>query len=305
VILKGAAIAPLFYADPVERDVTDLDLLVRLEDVRDAVRALAKAGYAAPTSFHELLAYRRHHFHFPLEHRDSHVVEIHWALSPPGSLFQLDEATVIEHAIRLERPSGPPFKAPRPEHMILHLVLQNLQEGFSRVARTVDIDRIISAVPALDWDALASSAVDGRLVSPAALSLRHAMLLLGTPVREEDLCRLLPSRVARFHLAGLLPASSILDQRYQHGHAGRHLLELWLLRSWRDRWLSVVGLLRGAVVAPPPTPRRSFLQRAFTLGKVGALQLLLCARTVLSLLAPHGRAQTRFWSSQARISNRL
>ena len=64
VVLKGAAIAGTLYREPAERELADLDLLVSMGDYKKTVRALLTQGYVLPE---ELRAYRRHHFHLPLQ----------------------------------------------------------------------------------------------------------------------------------------------------------------------------------------------------------------------------------------------
>jgi hypothetical protein len=296
VILKGAAIALTCYAEPFERDFGDLDILVPEDRVEQSLRALGAGGYVGPPSPEELQAYRRHHFHVPLSDRDAHVVEIHWALTRQGASFQLDANEVLAQSASLERPGQPGLILPRPEHTLLHLVIQNLQEGFSRLSRPVDMDRIVVSTPGLDWDTLVATAGKGDLASATAVSLRLANLLLGTPVPNGVLQELRPGPVARFHVAIMRPVQCMLDQRLQNTHAAKNLYELWLLGGVRKRILRLWQMLTPhPVVTLLRKERPGALRRLWRLGKMFALQLCLYLAAAVTQATPSGRARMRFW----------
>ena len=305
VVLKGAAIASTLYREPFERDVEDLDLLVGQEGLERAVRALEAEGYVSPPP-EESRAYRRHHFHIPLDHPDSHAVEIHWALSRATAPFQLDSKEVLAQSIRLEKVGQPDLLLPRPEHMLLHLVLQNLQEGFSRLARLVDIDRLVATTPDMDWEVLVVAAKKGSLTSATALSLQLASRLLGSCIPAPVIEELRPGPVSRFNLTMMRPVSSLLNQRLLHADAAIRLHEFWLLRGASKR----ISLLRKmlmphAGVGDSAKERLGTFRRWLRLGKLAGLQVFLCASAVAFPTTASGRAQMRFWSSQARSSDRL
>lgn len=297
VVLKGGALAVTDYDEPHERHSADLDVLVREDRVESALRALGERGYAGPSSAEALRAYRRHHFHVPLRHPDSHVVEIHWALTRPSAVFRLDASEVMARATRLERPGQPDLIVPRPECTLLLLVLQNLQEGFSRLVRLVDIDRVVASTPGLDWDALVATARRGNLSSATAVSLRLANRLLGAAVPEGVIRALRPGRCARFHIAIMCPLRSLLAQRLRRADAARCLHELWLLDGMRERMLLLSQMLASdpAVTFPKLRPSRSW-SRAGRIGKLFALQLYLYLEAAAAQATSPGRARIRFWS---------
>jgi hypothetical protein len=297
VILKGAALVGTLYADPVERDITDIDLLVPEDRVKIAVRALAAAGYAGPSSWKELCTFRRHHFHVPMELPGSATVEIHWALSRPDALFRLSGANVRDRAVRVARPGAPTFRVPAPEHMLLHLVLQNVQEGFSRLGRLVDIDRIVGSTPSIDWSALSSEARSGNLAPALALSLQLSRRLLGTPVPVSVLDELRPGPASRLHLA-MLHSLDAASPDVLRRHAARLLLDLWLAPSFLPRLRMLFAILRPAPMLPSlkPPPRAS--ERARIFGKVVAAQALFAGAVPALLAIPSGRARLKCWSSR-------
>jgi hypothetical protein len=306
LLLKGAALACSVYDEPGQRDMEDLDLLVRPRELKRALRALAEDGYRGPATRQELWAYRRHHFHIPLEHPRSIYVEIHWALTRPHSPVRIDPSAVFEQGRELVLDGGLPRLAPRAEHMILHLVLQNLQEGYSRLARIVDIDRVVATGNGLDWEFLAEEARRGNLGSPLALSLQLARLLLGTSVPDAVMRELRPPATARFHLALLLPAPSLLEQRRPANDSDLRLLELWLVDGSLKRPLLLPRLLvprlRGR---PHRRVQRGVPGRLLVLAKIAARQLYVYAARAVGMASATGRDQMRFWSSHASSSDRL
>ncbi len=305
VVLKGAAVLDTLYREPVERDLDDLDILVPEGQVDRAAAALAEVGYAADPALPSAEVYRRHHFHLPLQHRGRPMVEVHWALSRPFSPFQLPAERVLAAAVIAPRPVDLALRVPRPEHLILHIVLQNLQESFSRLSRLVDLDRIAASSPGLDWDLLTREARDGDLGPAVSLSLQLAKRVLGSPIPEAVIRDLRPSRLARFHLAILEPVASLLSQRLSNSSA-MHVHTLWLVGRASQR----VSILRRLLVADDEfvdleghevSPARG----AIKLAKLVAFQAGAYASAAARSLTVTGRAQMRFWSSQARSSDLL
>ncbi len=295
LMLKGAALAGTLYADPVERDVSDIDLLVPEDRVKTAVRALAAAGYFGPSSWKELCAFRRYHFHIPMKLPGAATVEVHWKLCRPDARFRLDDDDFRNRAIRITRPEAPPLRVPAPEHVLLHLVLQNVQEGFSRLGRIVDIDRLVASVPGLNWPALMSQARDGNLASALSLSLHLSRLLLGTPVPAEALAEARPGPVSRLHLA-VLHAIDAPVPEFSRRQAARLLFDVWLAPGWALRRQMLLDILRPAAIGPSLKPGPSAFERNLILGKVVVAQALLVAAAPILVATPAGRSRSRLWS---------
>ncbi len=306
VVLKGAAVMDVLFDEPAERDLDDLDVLVHPDDVERAIYALGELGYREDPRLPSADVYRRHHFHLPLRGRGRPLVEVHWALSRAFLPFQLDPERVYASAIVAARPAGLGMRVPRPEHLILHLVLQNLQESFSRLGRLVDIDRIAASCPGLDWDLLTRDARDGGIGPAASLSLQMAKRVLGSPIPDAVIRDLRPSRFARFHLAIMEPVASLLSQRLCRAPAATQVHRLWLVSRAGQRWSALRSLLQADdefvdIDRHEVGPAR---------GAIKLAKLVLCqTRAYLSAagrsLTVAGRAQMRFWSSQANSSDLL
>jgi hypothetical protein len=283
VVLKGAALVGCEYADSVERDLSDLDLLLTREDVEKAVPLLRRTGYRPPEPRSRLDAYRRRHFHIQMHHEDSHCVELHWDLSMPDSPFRLSPETVLEEARRLELDGRPAILIPRAEHLILHVVLQNLQEGFSRMARTVDVDRILTVEPSLDWDDLVSEARRGRLGHATALTLKLAKRLLDSAVPEGVVRRLSPSPSSRAHLTLMDPAGFLLRQESIHVAAAKDLVDFWLADDLGARIAILRGLMQHGFRSGLEADRSGLWHGTSRLIKLTGRQLWLYARALATV----------------------
>ncbi len=245
VVLKGSGLRRTLYADPAERHASDIDLLVPQDALDASLTAAIAAGYTGPSD-EVSRAYRQHHFHLRLTHALGHDLEIHWGLSEPHSRFRLDPAEFLRESMVVPRRDGPPLRLPRPEHMVLHLVLQNVQERFLWFNRLVDVDRLFAAT--LDVDLLAERAQSMGLRAALAVTLTLTERLLGTEVTEALRARLGPSSVVRLHLGLLAPEDRMLSPERPRPTVDDSLLDLWLLPgTWPrmaalSRTLSVNGL---------------------------------------------------------------
>jgi hypothetical protein len=186
---------------------------------------------------------------------------------------------------------------PSPHHQLLQIVLQNLQEGFSRLAREVDIDRITSNAEGFDWNALVKATRDGGLQSAVAVSLQLSRRLLGTVVPPDVSRELAPSRAARFHLAIMRPEDSLLSQRLLGTVSASGLFELWLVRGFDQRMQRLTRQLGESKIREISRGKRPpAMERGARLIKLVAAQVLAYAAGIGSLVSRRGRVRSRFWS---------
>ena len=243
VLLKGAALRHTVYHRPEVRHTRDLDLLVAPAAVPAAVEALAALDYAMPDE-ETTAAYRRHHFHVQLRHARGHLVELHWALTEPGSPVQLSAAAVLRDA-RPARGLPTAARVPSTPQLLLHLAVQSATDGTRPFARIVDVDRLAAAEPALDWEALVGDARRAGVSTALGADLAVARALLGAPVPEHVVAQLRPGAVVRAHLALLRPARHLLGVAPPTDSELR-LLQLWTLAGDHGvaaalRWLETQG----------------------------------------------------------------
>jgi hypothetical protein len=240
VVLKGAGLATTVFREPAERGLGDIDLLLAEGEIDRAVSALGAHGYLVPGAEEVEAGYREHHFHVRVQRPDGIIVELHWKLTRPMEPFLIDPGSVLRGSVLVRAPV--PMRVPRPEHALLHTVLEIVRE-FDRLTRIVDVDRIVSAAPAIDWRYLEETARKARLLPSLALALELSRDMLGTAVPDEVRRRIRPPAPVRLHLALLRPAASLLRQRAVTRPSWLTLFQLWLLSG--ERRTTLVRMARG------------------------------------------------------------
>jgi hypothetical protein len=302
VLLKGSALRESIYSDPIERSMGDLDFLVAPDELDRSVAALRQAGYV-PDREEWIEKYRQHHFHQVMNHPRGFIVELHWALTDPGSRVPLDEKEFNRRATISDRGMNVPVRVPSPEDMLLHTVSQNEDDAFGLLRRIVDIDRIVASSPNVDWDYLVRAARAARLDLVLGVSLRAAQLLLHTDVparlsRGADLPAL-----ARMHLAMMDPISWMLSLPSERRAVAFEAIRLWCAGTWSARAAKAAETLRGeslAMVFAGEKPQRGRLGIAdgglVRMTKLGAYHLLMYWRSGLALASASGRRRLRFWA---------
>jgi hypothetical protein len=283
VVLKGAGLCTTYYQDAAERQFGDIDLLFQPTEVETATAVLLESGYRAKSE-EATKGYRDHHFHYRLIHPQGFVVENHWALQRPDSPYRLDPIHFHRTAQRVSEIGGGTLRLPSPEMLLLHVASQNADDVFPRIARLIDVDRVVRERSQLEWDSLVETAIRSGLQSPLWLTLLSARRLVGSPVSNAALAELRPSRTAEFHIALLDPVRSLLKRRFVTSWATGSLLRYWLRPDRRSRRKMILDICRGATDPlawlwhgdqKREVPRPSLLVRLRALGKMLGLQALL------------------------------
>ena len=312
VILKGAALALSSYDAPEQRFMGDLDLLVQAGDVDRALSRLLDLGYDNPWSAEAVRGYRTYHYHLPLAHRDGQIIELHWDLVKPGRPYRLPPADLIERATPFEV-AGTTVQIPSAEDQVLHTAIQQLQDGFTFLARSVDLDRI-AANGSPRWDLIAERAIEGQLATAVAYACQLARCTLESPIPSDLVQSLAPGRLARTHLSLMRPVRSAVEQRFVGHPTASNLLRMWLSQGHRSRASQVGQWVREMEDHEPlarpwalddrrgmKTRRRGLLEVI----KLIVFQLATYLESGLRLVSRSGRNQMRFWSSQCNSSERL
>jgi len=223
-LLKGAALARVVYAHPVERSFRDLDFLVA-EPARDAaLDALAALDYAPADPEAVRAAQRETHFHVALAGHGKPRVELHWALVRPEDPYEVDPSWLLDGA---RVPEGaPPVPCPPPEGQVLHAAATQVRCGFTQLKRLIDVDRIVRR-GAVDWERVATMARAGRLAPAVRLLLELTGELLATPL-DVPLSLLPPLGPARHRLDELGIAGFPFGLPPSAWGPARHLVRYWV-----------------------------------------------------------------------------
>ncbi|MGI9037743.1 MAG: nucleotidyltransferase domain-containing protein [Gemmatimonadota bacterium] len=164
LIIKGAAVVPLYYEDNGARGMGDIDVLVRVESFGDAVERLREAGWRT-------FYWHPDHFDVRFEHAIAFLnergesVDLHchllMACCEPGAddrFWQSSRSVEIE-GVRTRTLSA--------EHHLIHTCVHGMNWVQEPLVRWVtDATRIIRSTDVIDWESLVSTAAE-RGVAPA------------------------------------------------------------------------------------------------------------------------------------------
>jgi hypothetical protein len=285
VLLKGAGLARIAYAQPVERAFRDLDVLVAEDRHDEAIAALRALGYADADPAPVQAAQRATHFHVALAGPGKPQVEVHWAVVRPEDPYRIDPRWLLEGAIvPAETPRVP---CPAAEAQVLHAAASQVRCGFTQLKRIVDVDRIARR-GGTDWARVADLASAGGLAPAVRLLLELSSELLGTPL-DDALASLPPLGPDRARLDELGIAGFPLGLPPSAWGPARHLVRY---RLARDR-----GLVVHQFVFPTPFERERMralgVRRGSELTGTAKRTLILAWLALWQLglrVAPHRRS---------------
>lgn len=202
--MKGAALVELVYKDIGLRDMSDIDLLIRRDDLGELNAIFEQAGYYAidPSSFDSI-----HNDNNYLTTRDyrsgtpSHPsFHIHWHIvnssvpAPYSSKIKMDE--IWEDAMPVEI-SGVPVLSMSPHHFLIHLSehAMRVTHSASKLIYLLDIAALVSRYrDILDWNKVVGISKDNGLDRFVYNVLSLCRLNVGLELPEWVLDRLKPEK---------------------------------------------------------------------------------------------------------------
>lgn len=172
--LKGVLFAGHCYGDLGARPQSDVDVLVRESDLPAAHARLIGSGWR------EYLprAYYRDHYHWTYAREDV-LVELHWALKPPGTCSP-DLRRVWERASEV-REEGLVFPAMSPEDTLAYFAVNKGMQHFPHLIDFVDLAMAMRAA-SIDWDRFGADAVRDGTAGPIWYGLTFCRERLGVAV---------------------------------------------------------------------------------------------------------------------------
>ena len=224
IVLKGAALASTVYENLALRPMTDVDLLVRKEDLLLADERLKLLGYMPSdrsandmnfsSSYLTSLDYRNSsqnspsfhiHWHFvnstiPNESYIHHVkMENIWRDAEKADIADVETSVMASH------------------HLIIHLSEHALRVSHSanKLCFFCDVNEAVHFYGSkLDWNKLVDESFKFRLSRMVYLSLYFTSQFLGTGIPEDVLLKLKPERLS---LGEKIFVKSILNNRHVGG----------------------------------------------------------------------------------------
>ncbi len=206
--LKGVFLAEHIHKDLGLRPSSDLDLLVRREDLPLVIRELHAAGYGPSSSYSERFI-QRFLRHQAFVRRDSPsngmCVEVHWNFFP-RLLTEFDISRVWRNSIS-KRLGNARLLTLSPEDTLLYLAITLRLHGYIGLKLFADLCQLLRVEDRIDWDHVIREAENNQQRVGLYYALRFAKDLFAAEVPERITARLGPSP---FH-KGLI--SLILNQR--------------------------------------------------------------------------------------------
>jgi len=123
IILRGPTLGLTLYSRPYLRPYGDLDLLIRKEDLQIAKKILGDLGLISLPGLLPDRYFEKHHLHLSFKDpRRNAIVELHWALDHPYTLYTVDYASLFS---RGEKASFEGLKIPAlsPDDRLITLCL--------------------------------------------------------------------------------------------------------------------------------------------------------------------------------------
>ena len=185
VLLKGAALGHLVYAQPVLRPKSDLDLWVRPDQLAEASGLLAGLGFRPRLDPADVAGTKKHLPQTKLQIDGQEVVvELHHSIMPPGSMgiAAVNQSGCTTLDFELDR-DGLSASTLSPDQMLRHLCHHLCEHAIFRVRLIWMLDIVLWAeryADRIDWEGLAQR--DPLTLN--TLSLLHGLWPLSAKLQE-------------------------------------------------------------------------------------------------------------------------
>lgn len=186
VPLKGPALAVLAYGELTLRAFTDLDLMIRRQDVPQAKDLLLGAGFRLESDLHwscasACLRSKEGELSF-LRQDDGLRLDLHWRLLPDYFASSLDSDRLWEH-LGVMRLAGREVPALSSEDLLLFLCAHGGKHRWECLGWICDVALVLQRTR-VDWPRLLFRAREAHIERMVLLGLRLAGDLLEAPVPD-------------------------------------------------------------------------------------------------------------------------
>ena len=184
---KGPVLARSIYGEMALRPFSDLDFLLRPDDVDRALTILETLSYRLPSTLSPSREryFRRFHNQYLISRGDAKVlIEPHWALTQHIFAVHPDQEALWERAVSIDI-DGYRVRRFAPRDELLVLCIHGFTEQWRRLKWICDIAEFVRANRTIDWDALLreASAVGCARILVLGLVLAHDLLDAPVPDR--------------------------------------------------------------------------------------------------------------------------
>jgi hypothetical protein len=195
--LKGIYLLENVYPDIGARSMSDVDLLVKKQDLPKCLAVMHELGYQA-NSYFSLADKNIDTKHVPpMEKAGSHLVEVHWTLLEEDEPFTIDANALWKRVIPAKITNVDAL-ALGVEDLVLHLCLHLTYQHYLQLGLRglLDIAMVIHKFQAqIDWGKLVEIAKSWGSERVTALTLKLVETQLNVPIPPEVLASLLPEGI--------------------------------------------------------------------------------------------------------------
>jgi hypothetical protein len=266
IVLKGAALAETVYPHRALRPMSDVDLLVREEDISRVEDALMALDYHFLEGGKPKAYYRVHHYHVTFVKSESALqemhIEVHWHLDRQRPAFTIDIEGIWHRAVPAPI-AGVDTLVLSPEDVLLHLCLHTCKHKltFFGLRALGDIAATLQQYgPHMAWQPFQVRAEQWGITPYVYVMLRLARELVGAAVPDPLLHALKPAEFDE-RLLSWATAEMLEDQSTVPLFPA--LLDLWKGRGVKDRAALVAQLFSRATIAQSyalhPTSKRVYV----------------------------------------------
>jgi hypothetical protein len=224
--LKGVILKNQLYGDYGLREMGDVDILVQDDEFWKAARLLSMAGMKAQLpegieniSQGQALPRSAWPVEINLKDEDGLNIDLHRHLLKSEfyiNLYQVDMQGLWARSIAVNGSKASSIWSAHlsPYDMLAHLCLHQALHGLLALTGFLDIDLYIRNLPATwDWDIFIQRMEEWQARSAAYHSLSFSKYFMGTPLPQDVLEKLDPGKGARWRVASLITANSLLAGR--------------------------------------------------------------------------------------------
>jgi len=148
---KGPALAEELYGDISCREISDLDVLVKREDVLRGMDLMASLGYSPQSKFtkDQMVAYLAAHNEISFANEEKKViVELQWEIAPRYFGFPVASLGLWDHD-QVRSKSG--YLYLPPEEMLLMLCVHGTKDLWEQLKWICDVAELLRVHKDLDW----------------------------------------------------------------------------------------------------------------------------------------------------------
>jgi hypothetical protein len=242
IVLKGAHLAEAVYDNIGLRSMSDVDLLVRKDDLQRVEQELLALD-GMPEDCNRVIAQDNYHFGYKLPRNDLRV-EIHWTIFASSYPIQVDVEGLWSRAQPVTLAQAPAL-ALSPADLLLHLCQHTAKHAYDmRIRMLCDIGEVVRHYDGeLDWQELGDRARRWGLTHAVYVILRLAQELLEVAVPADWLASLRPDNFDERYL--VLARQQILATCMDAGMAQT----AQVARLWGPKGLGgKIGIIRDSLL---------------------------------------------------------